>query len=50
MGFIQCMQGSFNIKKINHYSTSHIHRLKKKNHMIMTTDAAKELTKLDAFV
>ena len=46
VGFIPGMQGFFNI----HKSTSvihHIDKLKDKNHMIISTDAEKDLTKFN---
>ena len=45
VGFIPGMQGFFNIhKSIN--VIHHINKLKDKNHMIMSRDAEKALTKL----
>ena len=46
VGFIPGMQGFFNIRKsIN--MIHHINKLKEKNHMIISIDAEKLLTKLN---
>ena len=46
VGYIPGMQGFFNIcKSIN--MIHHINKLKKKNHMIMSIDAEKVLTKFN---
>ena len=46
VGFIPGMQGFFNIRKsIN--VIHHVNRLKKKNHMIMSIDVEKHLTKFN---
>ena len=46
VGFIPGMQGFFNIRKsIN--VIHHIYKLKKKNHMIISIDAEKALTKFN---
>ena len=47
VGFIPVMQGFFNIhKSIN--VIHHINKLKEKNHMIISIDAEKVLTKFNA--
>ena len=47
VGFIPGMQGFFNIHKSNNV-THHINKLKDKNHMIISIDAKKPLTKFSA--
>ena len=44
--FILGMQGFFNIRK-SIYVTTHINKLKNKNHMIISVDAEKLLTKFN---
>jgi hypothetical protein len=44
VGFIQGMQGWFNIRKFTNV-THYINKLKDKNHMIILLDAEKALTK-----
>ena len=49
VGFIPGMQGFFNIhKSIN--VIHHINKLKDKNHMIISTDAEKALTKFNTYL
>ena len=46
VGFIPGMQGFFNIRKSIHV-IHHINKLRNKNHMIISIDAEKALTKLN---
>ena len=46
VGFIPGMQGFFNIHK-SIIATHHINKLKDKNHMIISIDAEKALTKFN---
>ena len=49
VGFIPGMQGFFNVcKSIN--GIHHINKLKDKNHMIISTDAEKALTKFNTYL
>ena len=46
VGFVTGMQGFFNIRKSIHV-IHHINKLRNKNHMIISIDAEKALTKLN---